>query len=243
MPYRPPTGRLAAVLHAPAGHGKNLAVIFCHGFRGSKDGGGRAAALAARVAGQGFANLRFDFTPLGLLSAQVDELRAVVDYCRRNVSPRIILFGRSMGGSAALVTAADELVAGLCLWATPHDLRETFRLSLGDGYSLLERGKPYTATDQFGPLTPLTPDFLRDFDRFDLLACAGRLKGHPLLVVHGENDEIVPLRQAGEIFACAAEPKKLLVIPGGDHRFLTGYDQAAGAVLSWLAAAFPQSSA
>lgn len=233
------SGRLNAILYLPAERGRDYAVIFCHGFRGSKEGGGRASALAARVAGNGFAALLFDFTPLSLLSVQVDELRAVVDYCRGVVSSRVVLFGRSMGGSAALaVTAADENIGGLCLWSAPHDLHETFSLSLGDGYNQLLSGEPVSVADEFGHVR-LTPDFLRDFDRFDLLACAGLVSGRPLLVVHGQNDEIVPLRQAAEIFAQAGEPKKMTVVPGADHRFLSGHEQASAALLAWLEAGFP----
>lgn len=232
-------GQLNAVLYTPAERGRDRAVIFCHGFRGSKEGGGRALSLAARVAGNGFAALLFDFTPLSLLSVQVDEVRAVVDYCRHVVSSRAVLFGRSMGGSAALaVTAADKLIGGLCLWSAPHDLHETFRLSLGNGYTRLLGGAPVSVVDEFGHVR-LTPDFLHDFDRFDLLTCAGLASGRPLLVVHGENDEIVPLRQAAEIFDRAGELKKMTVIPGADHRFLSGHEQAAAALLDWLEASFP----
>lgn len=235
-------GRLAAVLHLPAAGALNFAVVFCHGFRGSKEGGGRATALAAEAAGLGFAALRFDFTPLSPLSVQVEELRTVIEYCRCNVSRRIILFGRSMGGSASLIAAAaDKQVEGLCLWSTPSDLRETFRLSLGERYYRLERGQSFSIADEFGQLT-ITPEFLQDFDRYDLLACVRCLAGRPLLVVHGENDDIVPLRQAREIYSSAAEPKKLAIIQGGDHRFLAGCDQAAGAVLSWLSETFPHGS-
>ena len=235
-------GRMAAVLHTPYGPSRGLAVIFCHGFRGSKEGGGRAASLAARVAAMGYVALRFAFTPLRPLSTQIDELRTAVAYCRRSLSRRIILFGRSMGGSAALaVAAAGKDICGLVLWSTPHDLRETFRLSLRDGYDRLVGGETLSIADEFGRLT-LEPAFLRDFDRFDLLGCARLLTGRPILVVHGERDEIVPLRQAEEIYNQATEPKKLVVIPGGDHRFLDGYDLAADAVLAWLAA-FPQGRA
>ncbi|MDT8900885.1 alpha/beta hydrolase [Anaeroselena agilis] len=232
-------GNLNAALYPPEGSRRDYTVIFCHGFRGSKEGGGRASSLAARVAGLGFAALLFDFTPLSMLSAQVGELRAVVDYCRHEVGRQVILFGRSMGGSAALaVAAADKFIGGLCLWATPFDLHETFRLSLGDGYNRLLDGEPVSIADEFGELR-LSPSFLHDFDRFDLLACATQVSGRPLLVVHGENDEIVPCRQAAVIFGQAGEPKSMAVIPGADHRFLHGHGQASAAVLAWLAASFP----
>ncbi len=232
-------GELSAILYLPTKSGFDYSVIFCHGFRGSKEGGGRASALAGRVAASGFAALLFDFTPFSLLSAQVDELKTVVDYCRREISSRVVLFGRSMGGSAALaVTADDRLIDGLCLWSAPYDLHETFRLSLGGGYKCLLAGETVNIADEFGRVR-LTPDFLHDFDRFDLLACARLVVGRPLLVVHGEKDEVVPLRQAAEIFAQAGEPKKMAVVPGADHRFLSGHEHASEALLTWLAADFP----
>ncbi|MDR7867801.1 MAG: alpha/beta hydrolase [Sporomusaceae bacterium] len=232
-------GKLNAILYLPVERQRDYAVIFCHGFRGSKEGGGRASSLAARVAENGFVALLFDFAPLSLLSEQVEELRAVVSYSRREVSDRIVLFGRSMGGSAALaVAAADRLIGGLCLWSAPHNLHETFRLSLGEeAYSRLLGGEPVSIADEFGHVC-MTPDFLGDFDRFDLLACARLVSGRPMLVVHGENDEIVPLRQAVEIFDQAGEPKKMTVVPGADHRFLSGHEQASAALLAWLEAGF-----
>lgn len=240
IPMPTAAGKLNAIHYLPAEPGNGYAVVFCHGFRGSKEGGGRALSLADKVAGNGFNAVLFDFTPLNPLSVQVDELRAVVDYCRRQISDRVILFGRSMGGSAALaVAAADKLIAGLCLWSAPHDLHETFRLSLGDGYNRLLAGEPISIADEFG-LVHLSAAFLRDFDRFDLLACAGQVSGRPLLVVHGEFDEIVPLRQAAEIFGRAGEPKKMTVIPGADHRFVGGHEQASAALLAWLEACFPE---
>jgi fermentation-respiration switch protein FrsA (DUF1100 family) len=36
--------------------------------------------------------------------------------------------------------------------------------------------------------------------------------------MHGEDDELIPLAQAREIFERAAEPKKFLAVPRGKHR-------------------------
>lgn len=41
----------------------------------------------------------------------------------------------------------------------------------------------------------------------------------PTLVVHGTADERVPPRAALDTFACAAAPKRLLLIHDGDHCF------------------------
>lgn len=232
--------RLAVVVHRPGDRYTGCTVIFCHGFRGSKEGGGRATALAEKVADLGHFVVRFDFTPNQCLSRQVDELAAVVAFCRANVGGRLILFGRSMGGSAALAFAAgDRQVAGLCLWATPCDLAETFRLSLGTGYDRLVGGESLDIEDEFGRLR-LAPSFVNDFACRDLLACVRLLAGTPILVVHGDEDEVVPVAQAHKLYSQAGEPKECVVIPGGDHRFLRGHSEAAAAVIAWLTRRFPR---
>jgi len=231
-------GFLAGVVHEPA-QGYEYAVIMCHGFRGSKDGGGRAVEVAQRAAEAGFAVLRFDFTPQQILSRQVEEVKAVVKYCRANIASRIILFGRSMGGSACLAYAAqNKNVEGLCLWSTPIDLEETFRLSLGQEiYDALASGKEVSIFDEFGTLE-LGPEFLVDFSRFNFKTLAKEFSGGPVLIVHGTEDEVVPLRQAQTLYSLLNVPKRLEIIDGGDHRFVRCYDRAAAAVLGWLTEQF-----
>jgi fermentation-respiration switch protein FrsA (DUF1100 family) len=38
-----------------------------------------------------------------------------------------------------------------------------------------------------------------------------------MLVIHGDADQAVPLRNGQELFQAAAEPKQLLVIPKANH--------------------------
>lgn len=53
--------------------------------------------------------------------------------------------------------------------------------------------------------------------RYDFGAVAQSAK--PKFFVHGERDEICPLREMREFYARAAEPKELVVIDGADHLF------------------------
>ena len=39
----------------------------------------------------------------------------------------------------------------------------------------------------------------------------------PLLVIHGENDEIIPVEQGRELFAAANSPKRFLSLPATGH--------------------------
>ena len=39
----------------------------------------------------------------------------------------------------------------------------------------------------------------------------------PVLVMHGESDEVIPFAHAGDLFAAANEPKRFLRVPGAGH--------------------------
>ncbi|MPM65387.1 hypothetical protein SDC9_112283 [bioreactor metagenome] len=225
--------KLLVALHEPPNENLNAALIICHGFRGSMDGGGRAVKLAERAAALGFTVIRFAFTPVQSLSSQIEELSAVVDYCRCNVCSKVILLGRSMGGSCSLAFAAlDERIAGLCLWATPSNLFETFQMSLGDNYKLLIEGKTVELNDEYGNLV-MKPNFIEDFKSYDLLDCIKNIKS-PVLIIHGSQDEVVSLQQARQMWHYANNPKQLVIIEGGDHQLSKHADFAADNVLEWL---------
>jgi fermentation-respiration switch protein FrsA (DUF1100 family) len=45
----------------------------------------------------------------------------------------------------------------------------------------------------------------------------GRISPRPLLIAHGELDEIVPVRHAHSLFKAAGEPKELWIDPHAHH--------------------------
>jgi fermentation-respiration switch protein FrsA (DUF1100 family) len=54
----------------------------------------------------------------------------------------------------------------------------------------------------------------------------------PVLVVHGDADEVVPYPHAERLFAAAREPKELVRIPGGRHQ-LRRDPRAVDALVDW----------
>ncbi len=210
-------------------------LIMAHGFRGSMDGGGRAKYLAD-LAGEIAHVVRFNFNGSQILSKQIAELEKVVTYVKKRYEgSRIVLLGRSMGGCASLVAASRDIeIKGLVLWATPNDLHLTFLNSLGKaGYLKLKNGENLYLNDERGELV-LTPEFLRDVDRYDLIELLRNWKKRPLLVIHGEKDETVPLAQGQQSYFLAGLPKRLVVIPNADHSFTNHGHKAAEEVFSWL---------
>jgi predicted alpha/beta-hydrolase family hydrolase len=114
--------------YVPAASGSDAAVFVCaHGAGGSMSDRG-VLATAAAMRSQGIGVVRFNFLykekksgrpdPMPKLMATVD---AVVDRARTELRPqRLIIGGRSMGGRAASMLAADGYSAdGLLLLAYP----------------------------------------------------------------------------------------------------------------------------
>jgi alpha/beta superfamily hydrolase len=57
-----------------------------------------------------------------------------------------------------------------------------------------------------------------------------RTSPKPKFFIHGERDELCPLKQVREFYARAAEPKELVVIDGADHLFDGKVSEVADAV-------------
>ena len=51
---------------------------------------------------------------------------------------------------------------------------------------------------------------------YDNLGKIDKLKA-PLLIIHGAQDEIIPVEMGRRLFAAARDPKELYIIPGAHH--------------------------
>ncbi len=97
--FNGPLGPIECVVEA--NRSKNNAVlVMAHGFRGSRDSGGRALGVAQQAAA-GASVVRFNFTGTRILSLQVAELRAVLAEVRRRWPGCMcaVSFGPQPGGS------------------------------------------------------------------------------------------------------------------------------------------------
>ncbi len=112
----------------------------------------------------------------------------------RGVRPeRLILFGRSLGASVAGTVASQRPAAGLILESPFPSIAAMAR------------------THYLGlPLHWLLSG------RFPLDERLSRVS-LPVLVIHGDRDDIVPIALGREVFAAAREPKSLYVIEGANH--------------------------
>jgi hypothetical protein len=115
----------------------------------------------------------------------------------------IVLFGQSLGAAVAAELAARKDCLALILEAPFASIREMARVAF--------------------PFLPIGP-FVRT--RYDVVETIRKVKA-PLLVLHGDEDDVVPFEQGKKVFAAAVSPKEFHAIPGAHHNdtFIAGGDE------------------
>lgn len=184
--------------HLPAPSGSTL-LLFCHGNAGNIS---HRLDNIERLLRVGISVYIFDYRGYGLSEGSPSEKGLYLDaeaaqaWAAEKASAagqRLVVFGRSLGGVAAVHLAARGGCAGAILESTFTNLGAMAR----EHYPL-----------------PLLPGWLAG--RFDSLGRIGGLRC-PVLFVHGDRDDIVPYRLGQELYAAAPGPKEFLTIDGAGH--------------------------
>lgn len=192
-------------------------VLLCHGNAGNV---GDRVLHAKLLAEAGLDVLLFDYRGYGRSSGAPDEegtyrdsraARAALLRQRGVDARRVFYLGESLGGAVALALALEAPPRGLILQSTFTSVRDLGRVHY--------------------PFIPgaLVPDAYPSLRRIRQLTV-------PLLVLHGDADDIVPLAQGKALFEAAPEPKQFRVFPRLGHNDLVvlagpRYGEAIG---SWV---------
>ncbi|MFP4393499.1 MAG: alpha/beta hydrolase [Desulfohalobiaceae bacterium] len=218
-------------------------LIICHGFTGSKEGGDRVLQMSEYLARElDLDCLTFDFAGHGQsqgnlqdmsLSGQIQDLESVINWCQEHKGGFVLCMGRSFGGCTVICQAArDSRVRAVCSWAAPAD---PFGLLQGMVVEQDQEQGLVTLGSEEGRAS-LRQEFFQDLAKFDVPGQAARISPRALLLLHGEEDEVVPVHDAKKIYERAMEPKELYIIPGADHRFSQAYKQVWQICAKWLRA-------
>jgi hypothetical protein len=124
------------------------------------------------------------------------DAQAAYDYLvqTKHVAPQqIYIFGRSLGGAVAINLAQANKCAGIIVEST------------------------FTSLPVIGrELYPFLPVNLLTRERYDSLAKIAQVKA-PILIIHGDADEIVSFEHGRRLFLAANEPKEFYPIKGAGH--------------------------
>jgi alpha-beta hydrolase superfamily lysophospholipase len=234
--------RLSGVLHHPSFPAPKSAVILCHGMDSNK-GSEKLVFLAREIAAAGVLALRFDFAYVGessgcfeeiTCSGEMDDLKAAYELVQNHRGEKIALMGSSMGGTVALLFAAGKAdIAALVTLAAPLHPENFPRRMLTAAQIRDWRECGFTRYNG----RRLNVSLLDDLEQLDLPRAA-RAVTCPTLVLHGDADTVVPVEEAYELHGCLAAPKRLSILPGGDHRLSNPalMERALKESLDWLLA-------
>ncbi len=221
------------------------ALCLCHGIPsgqpGSSDDRGYPG-LAERFCAAGFVTLIFNFRGAGLAQGNLDmmgwtrDLEAAIDYLASMEEvdkSRLCLLGSSAGAAVSVYVAAnDPRVSSLVTFACPAEF----------GF-LTDKQRARATIDHFRSIgvirdkdfPPSIDEWLDGFNTVSPLHWIGRISPRPLLLIHGDKDDLVPVEHAHRLYKQAREPKELVIIPDAGHR-LRLEEKAITTALDWLKA-------
>ena len=133
------------------------------------------------------------------------DAEAAIEEVRQRQRGRLVLFGRSLGCGVAVEMGARHSVDAVILESPFSSVKDMIRLAY--------------------PLPPADIAVRLIEARYDSIAKISDVRA-PVLVLHGDRDEIVPLGQSRRLFDAANEPKSFYTIEGAGHNdtYLVGGD-------------------
>jgi dipeptidyl aminopeptidase/acylaminoacyl peptidase len=219
-------------------------IIICHGFKGFKNWA-FFPILAGSLAEADYIVLTFNFSRNGIgpdlqnfteldkfekntYTHEINDLNRIVDAVfsgeigKGLIDPeRIGLMGHSRGGGIALLhTQNDTRIKSLVTWSAIASVERysSEQIKLWKNQKYLEFENTRTGqTMRVG--IELLEDIQKNKRMLDIPAAAEKIET-PALVIHGQEDESVPVAESQIIFNhLASASKELMIIEGGSHTF------------------------
>lgn len=200
-----PDERAPCILVLP-GHGMNKSEVL---------------GIASALHNDGFACLLLDFRGVGLSTGDVitlghyetEDAIAAIDWLARNATPESIgVVGYSLGGSVAInVAGLDDRVGAVVsdsAFASQHGIL---------AYQVRRATRMWPAP----VLAVAAPMFRRrhhrDYAQFSPVERIHQISPRPLLLIHPDQDTMVPLSDGLQLWEQAREPKELWIASGIGH--------------------------
>jgi alpha/beta superfamily hydrolase len=214
-------------------------VVLCHGIPGGtrdpEDPG--YAHLAEVLVNDGHCVAFFNFRGTGESAGDFDilgwvnDLREVLRWVRSRSLRSPVLFGFSAGGAVSVCAAAQESdIGGLILCGCPAEFSEILV------HRGLEQFLEHARAIGIIRDTSFPADLEAWANGFRAVCAGKKIAGCgevPKLIVHGDDDDVVPVRHAYQLYENASPPKKLAIIERGGHRLRLN-EEAMSLVRQWL---------
>ncbi|UCD08546.1 MAG: alpha/beta fold hydrolase [Dehalococcoidales bacterium] len=219
-------------------------VCICHGIPSGNpanpDDGGYPL-LAEQVCSRGYAVFIFNFGGAGTSGGNLDmmgwtrDLDAVINYLydRPEIGTSFfVLLGFSAGAAVSVYTAAhDSRVTAVIACSCPAEF------GFLDPESALERFRRIgTIRDKNFPES--VSAWAEGFRKVSPIDCIQNISPRPVVIIHGEEDNVVPISHAHRLIDRSGEPRSLFNVPGAGHK-LRNNEQALEKVFEVLESLSP----
>lgn len=221
--------KLSASLELPANRKPHFYAIFAHCFTCNSTSEA-VRNISRTLTNYGFGVVRFDFMGLGRsegefaeshFSGNVNDLISVSDYLNEHFKAPLLLIGHSLGGAAAIVAASRlENIKAVATIGAPASVSHAKRL-FSEQVNL--QSKETVEVNIEGRPFKIDAEFVKDFDKTDLLAIVKSLK-KPLMIMHAPLDKSVGVENARELYHHAFHPKSFISLDDADHLLTNSRD-------------------
>ena len=206
----------------------NEVIIACAGYRASKSD---LLGIGSAFWRAGFNTLLFDYhghganhgVPITLAYRELHDFYAALDYTLARIpGARIGVQGFSMGAAIAILGAATRPEVRVVVADSPFASHNDV-VSYAVQRVIHLPGQPFAAISDYF-LMRSAGYRGRDVAPFRVV---DMLAPRPLLLIHGTDDDMIPVNHAYRLFEAAGEPKELWIAPGANHCGAYFLDRAA----------------
>ena len=165
------------------------------------------------------------------LSGAQDDINSAMKYLlqRSDIdSERIVVLAQSLGGALSIYNVAHSpyraKIKALILESVFSDYRGIVREKLSSFWLTwpLQWPLSFTIDDDYSPL-PIV----------------NKISPIPLLIIHGDKDQVVPLSHGQALFTAAAQPKEMWIVPDGGHIGALKHEVYRGRLVEYLERILP----
>ena len=213
-------------------------VVLGHGVTGNKDRP-FVVALAEGLAAAGVPALRFSFSGNGgsegvftdsTISKEVDDLGAVLAVLSGYT---VCYVGHSMGGAVGVLRASeDNSIQLLVSLAGMVHTKAFAQREFGD--VIPDKGFMWDEPD-----CPLSQAYMDDLTQINSVVDRSPQITVPWLLVHGDEDDVVPIEDSHDILAKASHQAQLVTLEGANHVFSDEFTPVMiEKVIAWIKTQF-----
>lgn len=228
--------RLSGVIYEQNEKSDNIIVI-SHGFTSTKERP-RLIKLAEALSNEGFSVFRYDCrtsgeSEEGLITTEgyVDDLKSAMMFLKASDYSKFGLMGESLGGLSSILAYNEDVLtmvlqAPVTKGANPDyfDTEEARKEFNENGFVMYKKdGKYFKVPKQY-------LDERKSINQKEILS---NIKC-PVLIIHGSDDESIPIEYSRESIQHLPEGSKIEVIDGGDHKLDNKTEETIPLTIDWF---------